>query len=234
MTTPAATPRQPSRRARQAQEAMRRIAVVAALGIGLGLLMQGLIILLRLVGAGAAPGLLTLAELAQTVTWSVLVCTGVALGTALGKARGALAGLVGAVFAPLALAAAKSVQKVMLSVLDAVEQPGLISLTTIGVVRALEYGILAWVLAWLAQRQERRLWPYALAGGCVAVLFGGALLFLTFMLQGLDGSGRNWLALGTMAVTELGSPLGCAVVIYLAQLVATNARLWARGSGEGV
>ena len=217
-----------SRRAKAAQQVMRRIAVVAMLGIVLGLAMQTLIILLRLFGASIAPGLVNMADVVQTVTWSVLVCTGVAVAMAFGKARTALSGLIAAMFAPLALAAAKSAQKVMLSIVDAAEQPGVVSLTTVSVVRALEYGILAWILAWLVEHRERRLMPYAAAGGVVALLFGGALLVLNFVLQGMDGRGRNWVALGSMAISELGSPVGCALVIYVAQVVTANSRLWAR------
>ncbi len=52
-----------SRRGAAVQGAIRRIAVVAALGAGLGLLIQLLIIALRLAG-GISPSLLAVADLA--------------------------------------------------------------------------------------------------------------------------------------------------------------------------
>jgi hypothetical protein len=225
------TGREPGRRAREAQAAIRRIALVALLGVALGLLMQVLIIALRLAG-GVMPGLSAWADLAQTVTWSVLVCTGVAVGMAIGKARTMLAGMLAALFAPLAMAAAKSMQKVVASLVAAAEQPALLSLTTLGVVRAVEYGLLAFVLAVLAERKERRLLPYAAAGGVTGLVFGGAVVVLTYLLASLDGRGRDGMMLASLAITELGSPLGCALVIYVAQAVATQTRLWERGGGS--
>lgn len=217
-----------SRRGKAVQGAIRRIALVAALGVGLGLLIQLVIVCLRLIG-GVSPSLLALADLAQAVTWSVLVCTGVAIGMAIGKARTALAGVFAAFFAPLSMAAAKAMQKVIGSLLGALEQPALLSMATIGVVRALEYGILAWLLAWLSERKERRMHPYLLAGGGVGVLFGGFIVALSI----LSTTGENEmgiLKISTLATSEVGAPLGCAAVIYITQLVATQARLWARAS----
>ena len=77
--------------AQRASRAIRSIAFVAIAAIGLGFLMQGLIVLARLLAGGALPGAGLVADLASTVSWSVLVCTGVAIGVSLGKARAALA-----------------------------------------------------------------------------------------------------------------------------------------------
>jgi hypothetical protein len=149
---------------------------------------------------------------------------------AIGKARTALAGLFAAFFAPLSMAAAKAVQKVVGSLLGALDQPALLSLATIGVVRAIEYGILAWLLAWLSERKERRMRPYLLAGGGVGLLFGGLIVALSVLNAASDGS-LSLLKITSVATTEIGSPLGCAAVIYITQLVAIQARLWARASG---
>jgi len=225
----AATDERLNRRAETSRNIIRRIAIVAGLGVGLGIAMQIAIVLLRLLG-GQAPNSTAIAGLLQTVTWSTLVCTGVAVGMALGKARAALASVYSAVFAPLALTAAKGVEKLIASLMNVANNPGVLSIATIGVVRALEYGLLAWLLAWLSQRNERRLLPYGLAGGGVGVFFGGTILLMTYVASGLDETGRNYLTLASTAIAEIGSPLGCAFVIYVAQFVGTHMRLWSRGS----
>lgn len=110
-----------------------------------------------------------LGELAGSVAWSVIVCTGVAIGVSVGKARAALAGAIGMLFAPLALAGAKAAQKVMASLVEATVQPAVFSLATLSVVRALEYGLLAWMLTLLTERKAVRLMPYLLAGAGVGI-----------------------------------------------------------------
>jgi len=218
-----------SRRAREAQRAIRLVASVAVLGIALGLVMQVLIILARLLAAGPVPSVAVLADLAQTVTWATLVCSGVAIGVSIGKARAAVGGLLGAIFAPLALAAAKSVQKIVLSLLDAVAQPAAISLEIMGVVRALEYGSLAFLLAVLSQREVRRLWAYLGAGGAVAMLFGGGVVAATIWRRVAIANAPAPFELAGLMVNELLTPVGCALVIYVGQLVAVNFRLYSRG-----
>jgi hypothetical protein len=84
---------------------------VAWLAILLGLLLQ-LAMLLVAVGFGTAPGPgPLLAETLKTVSWSLLVCVGVALGRVAAKGQVPLEGVTGLLAAPLALTAANTVQK---------------------------------------------------------------------------------------------------------------------------
>ena len=93
---------------------------VAWLAIVLGLLLQ-LAMLLLAAGFGTAisprP---VLAETLKTVSWSLLVCVGVALGRVAAKGRLPLEGVTGLLAAPLALTAANAVQK---GVAEAVGRP---------------------------------------------------------------------------------------------------------------
>ena len=52
-----------------------------------------------------------LAETLRTVSWSLLVCVGVALGRVAAKGRLPLEGITGLLAAPLALTAANAIQK---------------------------------------------------------------------------------------------------------------------------
>jgi hypothetical protein len=206
--------------AHAAHQALRRIAFVALAAIGLGFLIQGAIIVARLVAGGAFPGVAVLAELAGSVSWSVLVCTGVAIGVSLGKARAALAGLFGLVFAPLGLAAAKAAQKIVAAALDVTTAEAVLSVEVIGLVRALEYGLLAFILALLSERKIARLAPYLLTGIAIGLVFGGGLSLLTVLAESLNGAGRNFVSIAGTTIREVTFPIGCAVLIYIGQLVA--------------
>lgn len=224
MTLHSATPTHP--KAVKAQAELRRIATVALLSIALGFFMQVLILASRLLAGAALPGITILADLAQGITWSFFVCTGVAIGVAIGKARKALAGLMGVIFAPLGIALSKSAQKAMLVALDAAEQPALLSLTTIGLVRAVEYGILAWVLAIFAEKELSRPLPYLGVGAAVGIVFGVILAALTWV--SLEAAGKAFTApqLAGTLVNEIGSPIGCAFIVFIGQLVALNFKIY--------
>ncbi len=210
--------------AHRASRAIHAIAFVAIAAIGLGLLMQGLIVGARLLAGGALPGAGFVADLASTVTWSVLVCTGVAVGVSLAKARAVLAGLIGLVFAPIGLAAAKGTQKFVAAMVEASTGPAVLTIEVIGAVRALEYGLLAFVLVILAERRESRLLPYLGLGAGIGLVFGGFVSALTLMMTSLDGAGRNWPLLAGTLTSEIGFPIGCALLIYVGQLITDSFR----------
>lgn len=214
----------PTAAARRASRAIRNIAFVGVAAIGLGFMMQALIVAARLLAGGPLPHIGLLADLASTVSWSVLVCTGVAIGVSLAKARALLAGLIGFVFAPIGLAAAKGAQKFVAAMVDVSTAPALLSIEVVGVVRALEYGILAFVLVILAERKESRLLPYLGTGAAVGLVFGGFLSAMTLLVTSLDGSGRNLALIAGTITSEIGFPIGCALLIYLGQLITDSFR----------
>ena len=95
---------------------------VAWLAILLGLLCQ-LVLLLVAVGLGNVGGVRPLvADAARSVCWSVLVCTGIALGRGASKARLPLMGVTGLLAGPVALNAANLLQKAIAEALDVVGQ----------------------------------------------------------------------------------------------------------------
>jgi hypothetical protein len=202
----------------EARTTLNRLALIALLAVGLGFVMQALVILARLLGGGAFPGITLIADLVQTVTWSVIVCAGVAIGVSVSKARKALAGLMGLLFAPLALAVAKASQRAMLALIGAIEQPAALSLATVGVVRALEYGLLAWLLAILTEKEIVRPGPYLATGAAIGLSFGSVLFWLTWRASLVDGAEIALPQILGMLVNEIGAPAGCALLIYIGQL----------------
>jgi hypothetical protein len=206
----------------KARLAIRRLAMIALLAVALGFAMQSLILATKLASGALFPGALFLVDLAQGVTWSFFVCAGVAIGMSLQKARAALAGLIAMVFAPVAVAAAKSSQKVMAGWIGAADQPAVLSLATISLLRAIEYGILGWLLATLAQKGVGRPLPYLGAGVAVGTIFGGAIAALTYYAAVTNGLSPGLPKVTATVVNEVLSPIGCAMVIFVGQIVGRS------------
>lgn len=199
-----------------AELALVRIAVIAWLSIVLGFAMQGIVLAGKL-SVGDRPELVQVViDLAQGVTWSFFVCAGVGLGTTIAKAHKALGGLIGLIVAPIAMGIAKGSQKFMVSALGAADKPVILSLGTLGVLRAIEYGLLGWALAWLATRQETPLGRFVLAGAAVGLAFGGGITALTVHVANGRGIALTTPQIVGTSINEIVFPIGCSVVVYIA------------------
>jgi hypothetical protein len=209
----------------KAAHILRRMVMVAWLAILLGLVMEGLSLAGR-ASVGSHPTLMQITvELTQGITWSFFVCAGVGLGTALGKARAAFGGLIGLISAPLAMGLAKGSQKVMVSAIGAAEKPVIMSLMTLGALRAVEYGLLGWALAWLASKQGARAWHFALAGALAGLVFGGSITWLTIAIAAAKDMVMAPPQIIATALNEMAFPIGCAFVVYIALSVGRQLRL---------
>ncbi len=225
-------PEEPKPPSSGAATALRRIALIAWLSIVLGFAMQALVLVGKL-SVGNNPGLTqVMIDLAQGVTWSFFVCAGVGLGTTIAKAHKALGGLIGLIVAPIAMGIAKGSQKFMVSALGATQKPVLLSLTTLGVIRAIEYGILGWVLAWLVANQESRATRFLLAGAAVGLVFGGSTTMLTFQAAAAKGIALAAPQIVATAVNEVVFPMGCALVVFIALHVGRQLKLVAVSDGK--
>src|SRR5207245_9110588 len=89
-------------------DAWRALLQVGWLAVLLGLVMEVILVALA-AGFGTLKGANPiLADLVQKVSWSVVVCVGLAVGTTAQKARGSLMGLAVLLAAPLPFIAAPS------------------------------------------------------------------------------------------------------------------------------
>src|SRR6185295_11029476 len=89
-----------------------KVLRAAWLAIGLGILLEVLVLMLAaFTGTAGESGRPALADLAQRVSWSFLVCVGLAFGAAIKKVREIAMGGIGLFAAPAAFAAAKAVHK---------------------------------------------------------------------------------------------------------------------------
>ena len=208
----------------EAQRTLRVVALIGILSIALGFGMQGLILAIKLAGGAPFPGAKLFADIAQGVTWSFLVCAGIGIGTAIAKARAVIVGAIGLVCAPVAMAFAKSSQKVVSSVVGVPEQEPLLSFMAISGMRAVEYGLLGYMLASLARKDISRARTYLGAGAAIGVFFGGSISAMTYnsaIAKGIELPAAQ--LIGTI-LNEVLFPVGCAAIIYVSLLITRNIR----------
>jgi hypothetical protein len=198
--------------------ALRTLALIALLSVGLGLLIQILIFAARVLAGGPWPELAAVADVAQGVTWALLVCTGVGIGTSVMRARARIVGLMGALFAPIAVAAAKGSQRLVASALDLAEQQALMSLGAVSLLRAVEYAVLGFLVGTLAYRGDQRISRYVAAGAGVGLLLGGCVVALNAWLAAGLGAPFGAPQIAAGVVNEMLFPIGCALVIYGGQM----------------
>lgn len=207
-----------------AESALRQLAVIAICSILLGLAIQVAILIARLMAGAGYPNAGWFVAATGGITWSVLVCVGLGIGAAILRVRAALAGLLGLVFAPTAVALAKASQKFVASMLDLAEQQAVLSLGSVSAMRAIEYGVLGFLLGTLIQRGERRLSRYLGAGALVGLVLGGAAVVLIARTAASSGAPLPAPALMATIINEMVFPIGCALVIYAGMSVGQTFR----------
>ncbi|HEY9377640.1 MAG TPA: hypothetical protein VIQ02_11165, partial [Jiangellaceae bacterium] len=160
-----------------------------------------------------------LAETFKTVSWSLLVCVGVALGRVAAKGRLPLEGVTGLLAAPLALTAANTVQKGVAEAVNAAGVPAGPAPLWVLAIKAAEYGCLGLALNWVGRRAWHSALGHLAVGLLTGVVFGG--VFLTVVVQSAPTplSASSLLARG---VNELLFPVGCALVVFIAEVLRTH------------
>ncbi|GLK67661.1 hypothetical protein [Hansschlegelia plantiphila] len=191
--------------------ALKKLATLAVLAVALGFAVQVAVLAAKLAAGGPFPGIAFAADVAGGVAWSGIVCLGAGIGTALYPLRASLAGLVAALFAPVAVAVSKAANQVVASAIRAVDQPAAASLIGLAAVKAVEYGLLGFLLATLAARGAK-LPAFLGTGAAVGLTFGAAALALRW-------GGAPAAELAATAVNEMVFPVGCAAVVYAGTVV---------------
>jgi hypothetical protein len=180
---------------------------VAWLAILLGFAMEALLLLFT-AGFEILPGLGPMvAELIGKVSWSAIVCAGLALGTAASKARAPF---------PLAFHISRTLQQGVAKTLEvaAAGAPvGSYTLILLALLKAIEYGCLGVIIGWVGRRPWGGALAHVAVGLAVGILFGGAIVSFTY-----------WTAPEPLAAADLFSrsaneilfPVGCSLVLYSA------------------
>ena len=167
-----------------------------------------------------------LADTLQRVSWSVLVCAGLAAGLALPRGP-AIAGsgramsVIGILSAPVAFAAARALHQAVLHAANG--EPGAAAgplVFAVAGIRALEYGVFGYVLARLVRLPPPKWRGYVGLGAAVGATFGAVtLITMNAMSATAVGVAVNIVR----GVNELAFPIGCALVLY----ATTRTTTWA-------
>ena len=157
-----------------------KLLQVAWLSIVLGL---GMEVLLLGIAAGFKNSVSVqtiIADTVQKISWSTIVCMGVAVGTAAGKMRAQAMGLAGLIAAPLAFHIAKVLHKSTsqaLSIAGTASAGGPSPFLLAGL-KGLEYAVLGFVLGQV-EKNAGGIRKYMLAGLIIGIIFGGGIVYLT-------------------------------------------------------
>jgi len=195
---------------------------VAWLAIILGLVIE--VLLLVLGGAlGNVLGLRPLvADLVRSISWSVFVCVGLAVGTAVTKARAPLMGAMGLLSAPLAFEASRVMHKGTLEALAATGEiaSGGSSTLLVAVIKGLEYGCLGLAIGWVGTRPWGGALAHAATGLVTGLIFGGSILGIALVSAPEPLATADLVSRG---VNEILFPVGCSLVLFSATALGKRA-----------
>lgn len=192
----------------------------AWLSVGLGLLVEVLVVIALFTFDELGEAASVIADGFQRITWPILVCVALAFAQTMNKVVGGSAaramGVVGLLAAPLAITLTRIAQKGIGSTLGAADSGLAIdAILVLSLLRAAQYGALGATLGRLQDRGKTSVRLYVLAGLAAGVVFGGATLLVSALMNdGPESTGK----LVAGAVNELVVPVGCALILF-----ATNA-----------
>jgi hypothetical protein len=189
---------------------------VVWLAILVGFAME-ILLLLFTAGFEILPGFRSvLVDLIGKVSWSALVCAGLALGTAASKVRAPFMGLLGLLAAPLAFHVSRTLQQGVAKTLEvaAAGAPiGSHTLILLVLLKAVEYGCLGAAIGWIGRRPWGGAMAHLAVGLAVGILFGGAVVSFTYWTAPEPLTTADLFSRGA---NEILFPVGCSLVLYSA------------------
>jgi hypothetical protein len=203
---------------RKASDVWPTVLRVAWWSIGLGLALEILLLVLAAYTdtAGTSPKPF-IADLAQKISWSFIVCVGLAFGATAAKAREGVMGLLGLLSAPAGFAVARTVHKVAKDALGASATVGAgASPLLLAGLKGIEYAIFGALLAWVGKR-ALGLGAHVGAGLAIGLTFGIAIVAVTIQAAATPPTAVDLAAKG---INEVMFPVGCALVLYASGAMA--------------
>src|SRR5919112_5101932 len=189
----------------------------AWLAILLGFAMEALLLLFA-AGVGIVPGLKPIAaDLVRQVSWSTIVCVGLALGTAVSKARAPLMGVLGLLAGPVAFTVSRSLHQGAVKTLEIAGSGGdAPPVLLLAVLKALEYACLGMAVGWIGRRAWGGLSAHIAMGLLVGLVFGGTIVALTYQMSPEPPATA---ALVSRGANEILFPVGCSLVLFAATAI---------------
>lgn len=190
---------------------------VAWLAILFGFLLEAILILLAAGFGNVKSAKPFIADLTQKISWSVIVCVGLAVGAAASKVRDMMMGLWGLLSAPVAFYVARSIHKGAMQALSlSGEMSGGPSPWLLAIIKGLEYGCFGLILNWIQKRPWGGGLAHAGMGFFVGLIFGGTILLI--IVQSTPQP-PPLAALISRGVNEVLFPVGCALIIFSAEVL---------------
>jgi len=200
----------------------RTLLHVAWMAILLGLIVEALILIVAASFGSLLAAKPFLADLTQKVSWSVIVCMGLALARGATRlfaatAQTVLVGLAGLLTAPVAFAVARSLHEgIQEALFIKIFQGGTGSPVLLALIKGVEYGCLGALLMWIGKQVWGKALAHAGAGLLVGIVFGAVLIAV--MASGASSP----MSVGTMisrALNEIINPVGCSLTLYSAEIL---------------
>ena len=180
--------------------------------IFLGLFVQVMILVVKT----TMPSAKTIPDVGQRVTWSVLVCSGLAVGNTLAKARPLLLGFTGLLAGPVAFAVAKAAQK-SLGASGAAGTFPVPSGIELAIMRAIEYGLFGILIGYAGRRGNLK--SYLVTGAGLGLVF--TVYHLT-RIANFNETSPPAIELVTRGINELLFPIGCALILWVTTEVGSR------------
>jgi hypothetical protein len=197
---------------------VRKVLRVAWLSICLGLALEVLLLVLAaFTGTAGDTPKPFISDLAQKVSWSFVVCVGLAFGSTASKAREGIMGALGLLAAPAGFTAARAAHKAFngaLGVAGKAMAPSLVLL--VGGLKGAQYALFGVVLGWITKRAFG-LKAHVAAGLAFGLTFGIAIVATTVRASVAPVPRVDIVARG---INEVLFPVGCALVLYASGALA--------------
>ncbi|HWN42531.1 MAG TPA: hypothetical protein VNW71_09930 [Thermoanaerobaculia bacterium] len=196
----------------------RTVLRVAWLSICLGLALEVVLLVLAAFTntAGDSPKPF-ISDLAHKVSWSFIVCVGLAFGSTASKAREGIMGALGLLAAPAGFTAARAVHKAVngaLGVAGKAMAPNLVLL--VGGLKGVQYALFGVVLGWITKRAFG-LKAHLAAGLAFGLTFGLAIVATTVRAS---ANPVPLVDVAARAINEVLFPVGCSLVLYASGVLA--------------
>jgi hypothetical protein len=200
-----------------ARRALKRALAIAWMAALLGIVVQSLVLVVRLWAGADFVVAQFLASAAQGISWSVLVCGAVAIGTVAGRARAAITGLIGLIAGPLAWGVAKGAQKGVQAMLAMPQDKITDFFVFMSFLKGVEYAILGALLGYMVGRKWATLWAHVALGVVLGAVFASGVVALNLQNAAASGKPMPFPAVAGLATNEFVFPIGCSLVIYAVQ-----------------
>lgn len=195
-----------------------RLLHVAWMSIALGLFVEAVVIIVQATWPNSLP-----AEILGKVTWSVVVCSALAIATAASKASSRAVGLAGLLAAPVAFAVARTVQKTVSGGITGVAAaaPAVAAAPgpwELAIAKGVQYAVFGWLIC--AAQRKGTLKSHLSVSIPIGVAFAIYLGVRTWSTT--EPSAVKPLVLTAKCFGDAAATVGCSVVLWAAAALGSK------------